>query len=500
MIDSPPFAIAESAAVSDAAAAIARLLLGSTPPGPDGAAAQRAGAALAREIEAAWQAARRPGGPQPSRQPGTQAWELVPAALEFATALMDVPARARRHHASGDGSAGRPEPSRETISRALRLGYRDVLLRRRTGRAFARMVHAAAALQRDAAAVQPPGWPAWQDSITALARTCTRLGPLTRHGCSPATPVWTRGATQLRHYPARGAAQHRAPLVVVYAMINRPGVLDITPERSLLGALAADRDVYLLDWGDPGPEDGALDLGQLLEQRLGAAVDAVRARHGGQRIHLAGVCQGGTLATLYASQAGGIASLAALVAPFGRSGRSDALGNLVRDLDPAMLADADGLVPGVWLVALFQMLTALRRHGPAPVAPGAHPADGFSQRLQAWMFDCPHQPARAFGEYLRLVYRDNALLRSPRGASHWRHALTRMQVPVLNVNARHDHLVPPSASRVLGELVPGARYHERTFSAGHVGVLVGRQARHRLQPTLREWLRQHDAASTRRST
>lgn len=486
MVDPTPFAVPEPAL------AVARLLLGGAAPAADAPRWQRATTALATELETAWRAASTSAPRGEAGPAGARAWERLPAALDFAVALMDVPTRARRHH-ERRGTAG-------SIGQALRLGYRDVLRRRRTGSAFARMIHAAAALQHDAAAVRPPGCPEWQDWTARLASTYAGLWPAARQGCSPASTVWTRGATRLRHYPRRGAARGRAPLVVVYAMINRPGVLDITAERSLLGALAADRDVYLLDWGDPGAEDRALDLGQLLEQRLHGAVEAVRAQHGGQSIHLAGVCQGGTLATLYASQASHIASLAALVAPFGRSGRSDALGNLVRDLDPATLADHDGLVPGAWLVALFQMLTVLRRQGPAAAAGPIRPADTFSQRLQAWTLDCPPQPARVFGDYLRLVYRDNALLRPTAGDSHWRRALQRMQVPVLNVSARHDHLVPPSSSRVLGALVPRERYHERTFSAGHVGVLVGREARNRLQPTLREWLRQHDAVSVQRNT
>lgn len=481
MIDPTPFGVPESAL------AIARLLLGDIAPAADSVRWQRATAALATELETAWQAASASAPRDDAGPAGTRAWELVPAALDFAVALMDVPTRARRHH-ERRGTAG-------TIGQALRLGYRDVLLRRRTGSAFARMIHAAAALQRDAAAVRPPGCPEWQDWTARLASTPAGSYSPARHGCSPASTVWTRGATRLRHYPRRGPARGRAPLVVVYAMINRPGVLDITPGRSLLGALAADRDVYLLDWGDPGPEESVLDLRQLLEQRLDDAVSAVRERHRGQSVHLAGICQGGTLATLYASQASGIASLAVLVAPFSGQGRTDALGNLVRDLDATVLADENGLMPGIWLVALFQMLTVLRRQGATPAA--MSPANDFRRRLQAWTVDCPHQPARAFDDYLRLVYRDNALLQPAPGDSHWQRALARLRMPILNINARHDHLVPPSASRVLGTLVPHTRYHERTFNAGHVGVLVGREARYRLQPALREWLLQHDGAPVR---
>ena len=59
------------------------------------------------------------------------------------------------------------------------------------------------------------------------------------------------GVTSVRR-PTRGLA----PLVICYALVNRPYMLDLQPDRSLIrGLLARGLDVYLVDWGYPGPED-----------------------------------------------------------------------------------------------------------------------------------------------------------------------------------------------------------------------------------------------------
>ncbi|MBS0395928.1 MAG: class III poly(R)-hydroxyalkanoic acid synthase subunit PhaC, partial [Proteobacteria bacterium] len=54
--------------------------------------------------------------------------------------------------------------------------------------------------------------------------------------------------------------------------------------------------------------------------------------------------------------------------------------------------------------------------------------------------------------------------------------LKRVTMPVLNVYATEDHLVPPSASRALGGLVGSRDYEELAFDGGHIGIYVSRRA------------------------
>ncbi len=55
--------------------------------------------------------------------------------------------------------------------------------------------------------------------------------------------------------------RHRVPLLLVFALINRPYILDLRPGNSFVEYLVErGYDVYLLDWGSPGPEDKNLKL------------------------------------------------------------------------------------------------------------------------------------------------------------------------------------------------------------------------------------------------
>ncbi len=67
------------------------------------------------------------------------------------------------------------------------------------------------------------------------------------------------------------------PLVICYALVNRPYMLDLQPDRSLIrGLLARGLDVYLVDWGYPDRGDSALSLDDYVNRYLGACIDHVR--------------------------------------------------------------------------------------------------------------------------------------------------------------------------------------------------------------------------------
>ncbi len=79
-------------------------------------------------------------------------------------------------------------------------------------------------------------------------------------GCSAKRAVWACGKTTLYHYlPLPEAARARRgaqPVLVCFALVNRPYILDLQPDRSLVRRLLeAGLEVYLIDWGDPDEAD-----------------------------------------------------------------------------------------------------------------------------------------------------------------------------------------------------------------------------------------------------
>ena len=121
-------------------------------------------------------------------------------------------------------------------------------------------------------------------TLTELANRASATLELLRQardvtvGCSAKDAVWRHGKTTLYRYRPltdRSAARDSAaratsgarrqapqrPVLICFALVNRPYVLDLQPDRSLIRRLLeANLTVYLIDWGDPDEADRGVDL------------------------------------------------------------------------------------------------------------------------------------------------------------------------------------------------------------------------------------------------
>jgi polyhydroxyalkanoate synthase len=68
--------------------------------------------------------------------------------------------------------------------------------------------------------------------------------------------------------------------------------------------------------------------------------------------------------------------------------------------------------------------------------------------------------------------------------------LSKIRVPVLNVYAEQDHLVPPSSSIALGRYLGSADYTLRSFPVGHIGMYVSGKVQRDLPPMIAGWLKE----------
>ncbi len=69
------------------------------------------------------------------------------------------------------------------------------------------------------------------------------------------------------------------PLLIVYALVNRPYMVDLQADRRMVrGLLARGEDVYIIDWGYPDRSDRYLTLEDYIERFIGGAVDHLRAQ------------------------------------------------------------------------------------------------------------------------------------------------------------------------------------------------------------------------------
>ncbi len=328
-----------------------------------------------------------------------------------------------------------------------------------------------------------------------ISETLTRLrgAHAVSVGCSLKEPVWTCGKTTLYRYAPLSARKRSRPLLICFALVNRPYVLDLQPDRSLVRRLLeAGRDVYLIDWGDPDDGDRHIDLEEYIEQHLGGSVRHLRALHGGGPLDLLGVCQGGVLSLCYtALHTDAVANLITLTTPVDFHTPDNLLSKWVREIDTELL-ERCGNVPGELLNSLFLALMPLRLTQQKYVRlltshPDQRTVEDFV-RMEKWIFDSPPQNAAALAQFVRWFYQENRLVRDTLTIGGHRVSLRDIRRPLLNLYAREDHIVPASASMVLGDYVGSRDYTGCAIATGHIGMYVSRAAGAEVPGRIISWL------------
>ena len=286
--------------------------------------------------------------------------------------------------------------------------------------------------------------------------------------------MFSCGKTTLYEYlPLAGAPRSAGPpLLICFALVNRPYVLDLQPDRSLVRRLLeAGLNVYLIDWGTADEAERRTQLHEYVEAHLGRCVAQVLERSGREALDLLGVCQGGVLSLCYtALHPERIARLITLTTPVDFHTPENLLGRWVRGLDTQLLAEC-GTVPGEVLNGLFLSLSPLRLAQEKYVRlltsrPDQRAVEDFV-RMERWIFDSPPQAAVALAQFVRWFYQENAFVRGTLRLNGRPVELARVRQPLLNLYARDDHIVPPAACAALerhvgSETTPAARWRPGT--------------------------------------
>ena len=334
--------------------------------------------------------------------------------------------------------------------------------------------------------------------LTNLMGLVARPKPVV--GATPADVVHAENKWRLLRYRARkeGLA-HQTPVLLVPSLINRHYVLDLQPGKSFAEWLVAQGfDVFIIDWGTPGPEDRFLAFDEICDRYIGRAV-RVAAQHSPRgKVHLLGYCLGGTLTTIYtAVRPERVASLTALAAPV--TFHDDGLlsrWTRTPTFDLRALVDAFGNVPWQLMQSAFHMLRpTLNLSKATHVLDRAWDdefLDGFLA-LETWGNDNVSFPGEAYARYVEGLYRDDGLIRGTFTLSGRPVRLADIRCPVLAITFEHDNIVPGPSAAALLDKVSSAVKERVHLPGGHVGAVVSRKAAERLWPKMAAFWAAHDA-------
>lgn len=334
---------------------------------------------------------------------------------------------------------------------------------------------------------------AFEQSLRSGLGVLRRLGGVTV-GATPRASIFEIEGVRLYRYGDQAAPRTGVPLLIVYALVNRPEMADLQAGRSLIAALMARGfDVYLIDWGYPGGADRLLGLDDYVNRYIDACVEYLRQLLARDALPILGICQGGTLSTCYAAlHPHNVERLITTVTPIDFHTPSDMLSHLVRHIDIDALLKSCGNVNGDFLNALFLSLKPYRltqqKYLRFLEQLGDAEAVATFLRMEQWIFDSPALAARACGEFARDFYQANKLVKGEVLLGGRRVELSAITMPVLNIYARDDHLVPPAASQALRAVVGSKDYSEVELPGGHIGVYVGLKSPRSVPVAVAEWL------------
>jgi polyhydroxyalkanoate synthase len=323
-------------------------------------------------------------------------------------------------------------------------------------------------------------------------------------GETPNEVVYTENKLELRRYEPLTETQHEVPILIVYALINRPAILDLQPDRSVVRRLLeAGHDVYLIDWNEPSRLDRHLTLEDYVMRYVDNCVDVVRERSGQDTINLLGYCMGGTMAAIYTAlfpeKVNALGLLAAALHFDDTGGVLERWGD-AEHYDPRAVVEAYGNVPAEMLDLGFALMdpvsNVLSKYVRfADRLENEDFAENFA-RVERWLSEGVDLAGATYVQFVEEIYQRDALYRNELSLGGEHVDVTRIGVPVLQVVGSYDHLVPPAASEPFNDVVGTGNTTTIEYPTGHVGLAMSTSTHRDVWPEVAEWFLEQSPTRT----
>jgi polyhydroxyalkanoate synthase len=317
---------------------------------------------------------------------------------------------------------------------------------------------------------------------------------------TPKQLVWTLNKAKLYRYVPAVAEEkrHKIPLILVFAIMNRPHVLDLRPGHSFVEYMVQrGYDLYLLDWGAPGPEDRNLKFDDYVLEYLPRAIRKLKSVSGSDRFNMLGWCLGALISTLYASLRAddGLQSLVLLTAPLDFTDKT--AGGFIRwtsheAFDPDRIVDAFGNVPGEMIDYGAKALKPVENF----IGSYLNLWDNIENprvveswhAMNTWVRDIIPMAGGTYRQLITEFYKENRLMAGTLSLRGERVDLGRLRADVLNVIAESDHITPPCQSEGVMDKIGSRSKEVFRVKGGHIGIMAGSGAEKNTWPHIERWL------------
>ena len=337
----------------------------------------------------------------------------------------------------------------------------------------------------------------FEERLRTLNKVMTTKAPIAQ---TPKELVWTLNKAKLyRYIPVVPAEKrHPVPLLMVFALMNRPYILDLRPGHSFVEYMVSQGyDVFLLDWGVPGLEDKQLKFDDYALDYLPRAIRKLKAITGSEEFSLLGWCIGAILTTIYASMRpeDGLRNLILLTAPLDFSNK--------KDVTFARFTDEKYFNVDKVLAAYGNMPGEMIDYGAKSLKPVENYVLNYLKlwdnldhpnvveawhAMNTWVTDNIPLAGGAFRQLVVDLYRNDRLMKGELVIRGQRVDLSKLRANLLTVIAEGDHITPPCQSEAILTKVGSSDKEIFRVPGGHIGIMAGSGAHKRTWPHIDGWL------------
>jgi polyhydroxyalkanoate synthase subunit PhaC len=337
------------------------------------------------------------------------------------------------------------------------------------------------------------------DKTADFVRKMTKINdifmspPEIKTGQTPSEVVFRKHKVSLNRYKPVSDKVYKTPILIVFALVNKPYILDLIPGKSVVELLVnAGFDVFMVDWGTPGRYESTLGFDEYINFYMDKMVEQTRKISGSEDVSLLGYCMGGAMSIMYSALfPQKIKNLALMATPFDFTGEEGILYKWSKDFPVDELIEMYGNCPGWYLNLSFAAMKPLDRIDKALNFYSNVENDNFVNlflAMEKWAGDTKPVAGKAYAEFIKGCFQQNKLMENRFMVGDKPVNIKNITCPVLNIVADEDTLVPPSSSLGIADYTASDDKKLMTCKTGHIGLSVSGKALNQLWPRAIEWL------------